>query len=332
MRSKLLLCPPGWLAQWLVCRYPSAWRSRYAEEMADLLADRPPTWADAWNLALHAAYAHLHPDLTLTGGESLIERLAVLMRALRSSEIAVFGAFVLAIIAWLQFGGLVDGGPYAPLVGAGDSWPLIAIEPENPLALAMAAQSAAVDLAFLAVLAGGVPLAISAWRRAPQVRRLFLVPFAAFVGAFLPVPIALLLNGAVATINLTYETPITIAYLGWFVGLAAVSVWVLARAIASVPEDDAGGRVIRFAFLPSVVATVALLCMLGATIAWGLVAHQQAPDLFDRSDLFVGHATLSTWSIDVVIMAVAAIISILAVLRGMSTRRGTVGRELRQVG
>ncbi len=309
------------LAEGLVRLYPRQWRAQYAPELLDLLAERPPTWGDVVDLARHLLYTHLHPDLTLTGDEPLIERLAMLMRALRSSEIAIFCAFVVSMIVWLQFGGLVDGGPYAPLVGAGASWPLVQfVEPGNALSITLAALSAAVDLAFVAVLAGGAPLAVAAWRRAPQVRRLFLVPVAAFIGAVLPLPIAYLLVGPVATINLTLETSVTMAYLCWFAALAGVSTWALARAIATGTTGEPGVRAIRFAFAPSLLAALALVLMLVATIGWGVAAHLQAPQLFDHGDLLVGHATLATWGIDVLVMATAALYAMLAAARGAATR------------
>lgn len=308
------------LARLIVRLYPAAWRGRYAGEALDLLEARPPTWGDVGDLVFHMLYTHLRPELTLTGEESLRERLAILMRALRSSEVAVFCAFVTAIVAWLQFGGLIDGGPYAPLVDGGDSWPTIGITPGNALGTVMAVQSATVDLAFLGVLVGGLPLAVMAWRRAPHLRRYFLVPIAGVVGASLPVPIALLVVGPAATINLTFTTPITIAYFIWFVGLAALSTLTLARVILESELDD---RLVRFAFVPSTLAAAALLLMLGTTVAWGILAHLQAPQLFDRSELTLGHATLTTWGIDVSIMAGAAVIAALATIRGVATQRAT---------
>jgi hypothetical protein len=167
-----------WLARHLVALYPSRWRAYYAEEALDLLMIRPPTWKDIGNLLFHALYTHLSPTLTLIGTESLAERLVMLMRALRSSEIMVFCAFVTAVVAWLQFGGLIDGGPYAALVDSAGVWPFIGFQPHNGLSAALAVQSAAVDLAFLAVLVGGLPLAVVAWRRAPHLRVWFLIPVA----------------------------------------------------------------------------------------------------------------------------------------------------------
>ena len=290
------------LARGLVRCYPAAWRDHYAAEMVAVLGARPLTWGDLCNLSFHLLYTHLHPDLALTGAESPIGRLALLMRTLRSSEIIIFGAFVAAIIAWLQFGGLVDGGPYMPLTQSANAWPLVGASPANGISAALAVQSAAVDLAFLAVLIGGVPLALVAWRRSPGVRRLFLVPLAAFVLAVLPGPIALLLRGPVATINLTFTTPITDAYFVWFALLAGASVWALGHVIS---ESDATVALLRFAYLPSAAVSMALVLLLGSTLAWGIAAHQEFPTLFDHSSPTLGYATVTTWAFDVLLMAAA---------------------------
>jgi hypothetical protein len=133
----------------------------------------------------------------------------------------------------------------------------------------------------------------------------------------LPGIIALLIAGPAATINLTFATPITDTYLIWFVGLAAVSTLALCRVIAKTEMD---GHLITVGFWSSVVATVALLLMLGATIAWGLAAHQEVPQLFDRNDLTLGHATVTTWAIDVAVIAGAFLVALLGIVRGLGTR------------
>jgi hypothetical protein len=51
------------LARCIVRCYPRAWRTRYEVEALDLLAMRTPTWGDLGNLAYHAVYTRLHPDL-----------------------------------------------------------------------------------------------------------------------------------------------------------------------------------------------------------------------------------------------------------------------------
>ncbi len=47
------------LASWLVGLYPYAWRERYGNELAALLADCPPSWRDCLDIALGALDAHL---------------------------------------------------------------------------------------------------------------------------------------------------------------------------------------------------------------------------------------------------------------------------------
>lgn len=307
----------GTLARYSLRLYPRAWRARYAAEALDLLELRAPTWSDVVNLAYHALYTRLHPDLLAAGEEAGAEGLAELKRALRSSEIAIFWAFVAAMIAWLQFGGLVDGGPYMPLVGSAGTWPFFGIRPANGISAALAAQSAAVDLAFAATLAGGMPLALAAWRRSPAVRRYFAVPLVAVVGAIVPVPVAALIRGPVATINLTFATPITVAYCAWFVGLAVASTLALSRIVAGGELD---GGLLRYAFVLGTVATGALVLLLGATVAWGIAAHAEVPTLFDRGDLARGSATAASWLLDVLVMAGAAGTAVLATIRGASSR------------
>jgi hypothetical protein len=307
--------PAGLLAPYIVRLYPRPWRERYGTEALDLLELRAPTWGDVWDLGCHLVYHWLHPDVIADGEGSSADSVAGLLSALRSSEIVIFWAFVAAMIAWLQFGGLVDGGPYLPLVASAGTWPFFGTRPANGISAALAAQTAAVDLAFAAMLAGGVPLAVSAWRRSPAVRRYFIVPLAAFVAAVVPVPIAALVRGPVATINLTFATPITDVYCVWFVGLAAASALALSRAVAS---GELGEGLLRYAYVPSVVVTVALLLLLGTTIAWGIAAHAETPTLFDAGNIARGSATAASWLLDVLVMAGAAGLAVLATIRGAS--------------
>jgi hypothetical protein len=308
--------PTGRLARYIVRLYPRAWRTRYAAEALDLLELRAPTWSDLGNLAYHVLYTWLHPDL-LADGEGVAARgLAGLIRALWSREIAIFWAVVAAMVAWLQFGGLVDGGPYLPLVGSAGTWPFFGIRPANGISAALAAQSAAVDLACAATLAGGVPLMVAAWRRSPSVRRYVVVLLVTVVGAVAPVPVlAALIRGPAERINLTFATPITDAYCAWFVGLAVVSALALSRIVT---DGKLGDGLLRYAFVPGLVATVALLLLLGATVAWGIAAHAEVPALFDRGDLAHGSATAVSWLLDVLVMAGAAGIALMATIRGAS--------------
>lgn len=43
--------------------YPAAWRARYGEEFAELLAARPPRLSDRWDIVAGALDARLHPQV-----------------------------------------------------------------------------------------------------------------------------------------------------------------------------------------------------------------------------------------------------------------------------
>lgn len=48
---------------WLLRLYPGAWRARYGEEFAELLAARPPRLRDRWDIVAGALDARLHPQV-----------------------------------------------------------------------------------------------------------------------------------------------------------------------------------------------------------------------------------------------------------------------------
>lgn len=139
------------------------------------------------------------------------------------------------------------------------------------------------------------------------------------IAVFLPVPIALFLVGPIAVINLTFESPISIAYLVWFVLAATVSTLALTRAIAVSDPEANNARPLRFAFPPGAVVALGLLVTLGGVLAWGVVAHTQAPQLFDRSALMTGYASITSWAVDVVALALATLLAITATLRGLAS-------------
>jgi hypothetical protein len=125
------------------------------------------------------------------------------------------------------------------------------------------------------------------------------------------------IRGPVATISLTFATPITDAYCVWFVGLAVASALALSHIVASGELDD---ELLRYAFMPGMAATAALLLLLGATVWWGIAAHSEVPSLFDRGDLARGSVTAASWLLDVLVMAGAAGMAALATSRGASGR------------
>src|SRR5690348_16325664 len=147
--------------------YPRAWRDRYGEEMASVLVEHRVTHWTALDLVLGALDAHLHGDL-------LPRRLVSMTHRIRSSEIAIFCAFVLFCIAWLPLSLVRD-----PLPIWQDA---VAAHPE--LLIALTLLGIAAPIATLAILVGGVPLVVSALAQSITARRwwllaLFAVPILA---------------------------------------------------------------------------------------------------------------------------------------------------------
>src|SRR5690349_18598743 len=147
--------------------YPRAWRDRYGDEVASVLAEHRVTYWTALDLVLGAFDAHLHGDL-------LPRRLASMAHRIRSSEITIFCAFVLFCIAWLPLGLVRDPLPIWQAA--------VAAHPELLIALTLLGIAALI--ATLAILVGGVPLVATAFRQSISARRwwllaLFAVPLLA---------------------------------------------------------------------------------------------------------------------------------------------------------
>jgi hypothetical protein len=300
------------LAPIIIRCYPRAWRARYAAEACHLMELRAPTWGDLGDLVVHVLYTWLHPDLLEDGEGDSADETAGPAPALRSSEIAIFWAVVTTMLAWVQFGSLVNGDRGLTLVGLVGAWPFSGLRPAAGVALAI--QSAAVELACVATLMGGMPLLVVAWRRSPSVRRYFIVPLIALIGAVAPVFIVGLIPSAVM-VNPTRATSITTLYFAWCVGLVVASTLALTHIVLAGQLDDG---LLRYAFVPAVVATVALLLV--TTMAWALAAHAQIPRLFERAALARDTAVAAPWLLDVLVMTVATGMAILATIRGARRR------------
>ena len=302
------------LAPYIVRLYPRAWRVRYAAEALDLLKLRTPTWGDLGNLAYHVLYTRLHPDL-LAGDESVAA--AGQPRVLLSDELTLLWAIVAAMIAWLQFSGMIEGGPYRSFIGSAGTWPFLGMSRVNGISVALAAQSAAVVLVLAALLVGGVLLVVAAWRRSSGGRGQYVVPLAALLGAVAPLPLVTLNHGPAATNYQAFATLITDAYCVWFVGLAIASALALSRIVAAIELDDG---LVHYTFVLGVVVAAALLLLLGTTVAWGIAAHAEVPRLFDRGNIVFGSAMAIVWMLCVVVMGGAAGMAVQVTIRSARGR------------
>lgn len=294
------------LVRWvrrLLRLYPRAWRERYADEVAAVLAEHHVTYWTALDILLGAFDAHLHGDL-------LPRRLTSMAHRIRSSEIATFYAFVLFCIGWLLLRLVRDPLPVWEAA--------VAVHPE--LVVALTILDLTVVVATLAILVGGLPILVSACVQSIAARRwgllaLFAVPLLAaaalvVVGlADIPAPGYPQPGTPAAPL-----TPLGMALQLGLVSLPLVAVGGSAAAIAAViGRSELSVNVLRFALLPAGVATAALALGVVGAVALTAFIVTEAPQV-------------GTWpplEVAVLLLMVAAVVLAGAALRhGVQAARG----------
>jgi hypothetical protein len=281
--------------------YPRAWRERYGDEVALVLARHRVTLWTVFDMLLGAADAHLHPEL-------LPGRLTSMAHRIRTSEIAIFCAWVLFVVAWL------------PLRFVRDPLPIwqaaVAAHPE--LSIALSILDVAGIVATLAILAGGLPILAAAVGQSIRARNwrlllLFAVPIAAaaaLVGyGILAIP------GSGARQSSAPGAPLTplavVLQLGLVVLLLVAVGGSTAAVAAAITRSEMGERILRFALLPAGIATLAITLGLLAGVTLSALVFTEAPQVGTWPPLQVGDALL---------MLLAAVLAGFALRRGLAAR------------
>lgn len=308
---------------WLIRLYPPAWRARYGEEYAALLAECTLTWRDYMDMLFGALDAHFLAPAATPIGEGVLH----MVQRVRRAEIAVFGAYIAFVVVGLKFYGQVDDSPFSTRTPAGSPFNFD-LNLGHPLSIAWDVLAAGSLFALWAVLVGGVPIAFAVWRRSPPLRRLFIVPIVAFFAILLPPGVALILyatnQSARTASSPTLSAALVIAYSLYFIAAAIVSTLAVTRAVA---RGDIPAPTFRFALLPAAVATAAMALMTGSVFAWGIFAQQQAPAVFDTLNPLAGNPTLGSWLLDLAMMLVATIIAATSTFRGFRAQ-GAVASDI----
>jgi hypothetical protein len=291
--------------------YPHTWRERYEEEFLAMLEQRPISLLDGIDLFFGALDAHLHPEFGTTG-MSLFERMMRMISTLRRSLLTIFCAYVGFILAGLAFQKMTE---YDDFVNAARTHSVVGLS-FNLVVIGSV-------VALLAILAGGLPIAIAVIRSAfAQKRRgpllLLAVPILAF-SVFLGT--TLLLEALHRPGN--HLSPVWQMFLsrGVFFGLLIAAAITSAGALCfAVARSEISEKLLRFALLPSILATISMALMLAATIIWGLGLRDGAPQLFAGHDGIVGSSTTGTWLGIVIAMAIATVLAAVSLMRGFSAR------------
>ncbi len=229
---------------------------------------------------------------------------------IRTSEIAIFCAFALFGVGWIALQRLPD-----PLA----TWnPVVATHPE--IATVFRVATLAGYLAFLAMVAFGVPLALSTIKAALKEKRrdvltLFGVAvLSALVWGIVTVILALVFPniGPPAQDHLTLNVVLQLVWLATSgIGLVAGT----ACASLAVARGGASGRTVRFALWPAAIATLAMFAGTVATVALHALIISRARQLYDIQD--VGGLIMT---VVIALMAVALIVACGALARGITAR------------
>ena len=317
------------VSPWLTSLYPRAWRDRYAAEFNILLEQCLHSPLDVVDVFLGAVDAHLQ----LLNGENLTWRIMNMLNKLRTTILMVFAAFIGFIVAGFSLVGLADDSPMIPLMKT------------NPaLAAAWMTIQIGAAVALLAVVIGGLPLAVTIIRRAmagdKRSRGMLLVSVFSFLALALYLGFVFLVGtgriripGVVQVVQpgnfpagnrLLLEGLMLVFILGAIASTLAV--W---KAISNTDTEQetfhAAGRsltmkIYKFAFVPAVITTLAMLVMLVATITWGWLSFSALPQVFSGNFGPWGTSTQAWFSGILVTMAVCTMAALFGLRRGHPAR------------
>jgi hypothetical protein len=294
------------LSSWvqrLLQLYPRAWRERYGDEVASVLAEHHVTYWTLLDVLLGALDAHFHREL-------LPRRLISMAHRIRSSEIVIFCAVVLFCVAWLPLRLVRD-----PL----HVWQA-AVAAHPDLLTALTVLDLAGLSATLALFVGGLPILFAALAHAVAARRwrqlaLFAVP--PLATAALAIYWIVAVPASTAHLSSAPGAPLTplavVLQLG-LVALLLVAVGGSAAALAAaIGRSEVGAGLLRFALLPAGVATAALALGLLAAVALTALIFAEAPQVSSGPPLHVA---------DLLVMFVAVVLAALALRHGIQATHG----------
>ena len=278
---------------------------------------------------LGAVDAHLQ----LLNGDNLSWRMMNMLNKLRTTLLMVFTAFIGFIVAGFSLVGLADDSPMIPLM-------------KTNLALAAAWTIIQIGsvVALLAVVVGGLPLALTVLRRAlagdRRSRGLLLVPVVSFLALLLYLAFVflvgsgrLLIPGVVQVVQagnfpagnrLMMEGLMLVFILG-----AIASTWAVWKAISSTDTEQATFHAVgsnltvniyKFAFVPARIATYTMLVMLVATLAWGWLSFSALPGVFTGNFGPWGTSTQAWFSGILVLMLACTLVAFFGLRRARSAR------------
>jgi hypothetical protein len=284
--------------------YPASWRERYAEEMRQVLKLHPVTIWTALDVLLGAFDAHLYSGL-------LPSQVVTMGHRIRTSEIMIFCAFVLFGVAWLSIGLVRD--PLAPWEN------VVRLHPE--ILTVFSIEQIAGGVAFLAMVAGGLPILLATLRHAIRTRRwnlLLLLCIPVVAVATLLVYGLLTVSASTTRQSTLPSAPLTPLAVLLQLGLLVLFVMALVVSVAAVAQavnqSDLNEELLRLVLWPAAILTAAILVGLLAAAILTAEGFTEAPELAPGNLLAM-----------TVLMAVATFLAVFALRRGIAAAGGTAG-------
>jgi hypothetical protein len=237
----------------------------------------------------------------------------------RRSDLVVFWAWIVFVLAGLGFYGLLDDNPLTRLAASVPAlqWSVLAVQ-------------AGALLALLAVAAGGLPIALAVLRFAIGHGRrdlllLLAVPLVCalalgMLGVALVTQPRRTLGGVVAnTPGLPGQAGLIffLGLVGLFLLAALASPAAVSAAVLRSPVSETWYRAARW---PEAAAVGAMALTLCAVVAWGISANGAAPQAFHGALGLLGLNTDLSWAGVVAGMSLATLIAAAAVARSFVTR------------
>jgi len=315
---------------WLTRLYPRDWRMRYEAEFTALLEECLNSPLDVVDVFLGAIDAHLR----LLSGDLVNWRIMNMLNKIRATILIVFAAYIGFVIAGFSLVGMADDSPMATLM-----------KTDTVLSAAWVTIQAGAVVALLAVVIGGMPLAITVIRGAltgsrhglglllvPVVSFLALVAYAGFVFAVGTGRIHL--EGVVLVVQPGLFPPgnrlLLEGLMATFVLGAIVSTMAVWKVVTKADIEQGtfpafhGGtqvKVYRFAFLPAVITAAAMLVMLAATITWGWISFTALPYALAGNYGPWGTNTQAWFIGIIVLMALSTLAALFGIARGRTAQK-----------
>ena len=318
---------PQAVRAWLMRLYPRPWRDRYAEEFEAMLEQSIHSPLDVVDVILGALDAHLQ----LFTGENVNWRIMNMLNKLRTTVLIVFAAFIGFIIAGMALVGIVDGSPMVPLM-----------KTDPAPALAMSVIRIGAVVALLAIVVGGLPLAITVIRRALSSDRrnlwLLLVPVISFFALmlyfgfiFLVATSRIQIAGVVPAVqpaNFPAGNRLMLAGLMLVFILGAVTstlaVWkAISRTDVERETFQALNRAVniniyKFAYIPAVIAACSMWVMLVATVVWSWLVFTALPQVF-AGNFGLWMTSTQAWLYGIItVMVICCLAALFGIVHGRS--------------